>query len=143
MLKNYLDQPTNDIRYYQWAKLFVPTFQLSRWLDAYVYLFAGIGKRTSFRLEQITSPRTDSASSGGGRDAPPINRTLGIGACFVVRELCRLKVVNSKPAHNTVTFQANASETSWSATSQAVNSLRTVMRRLRKPKSSTISSASR
>ena len=35
---------------------------------------------------------------GGGISAPPVHRTLGIGACFVVRELLRLGVVSGDSA---------------------------------------------
>ena len=38
--------------------------------------------------------------SGGGPSAPPLTRALGIGACFVVRELVRVDVLKSPLAHD-------------------------------------------
>jgi hypothetical protein len=99
LLESYLDRPPGEVRYYQWAKLFVPIFHLSRWLDAYVTQARSMNHRERFRLQQIFAPRLDARASGSGRDAPSGNRALGIGACFVARELCRLGVVSSEHAH--------------------------------------------
>jgi hypothetical protein len=81
------------------VKLFVPIYQLSRWLDTYVTWARSMNRREPFGLQQIFAPRVDARASGSGRDAPSGNRALGIGACFVARELCRLGVVTSPYAH--------------------------------------------
>jgi len=44
--------------------------------------------------DNVLKPRSASKLGGGGISAPPFHKTLGIGACFVVRELLRLKVVD-------------------------------------------------
>ena len=99
LLESYLDRPPREIKYYQWAKLFVPIFHLSRWLNTYVDQARSMNRKERFALNQIFAPRLDARAGGGGRDAPSTNRALGIGACFVARELCRLGVVSSEFAH--------------------------------------------
>ena len=99
LLESYLDRPRSEIKYYQWAKLFVPIFHLSRWLDDYVTQARSMNRKERFTLNQIFAPRLDARAGGGGRDAPSSNSALGIGACFVARELCRLGVVSSEFAH--------------------------------------------
>jgi hypothetical protein len=99
LLESYLDRAPGEVRYYQWVKLFVPIFHLSRWLDTYVTQARSMNRRERFRLQQIFAPRLDARASGSGRDAPSGDRALGIGACFVARELCRLGVVSSEYAH--------------------------------------------
>jgi hypothetical protein len=47
----------------------------------------------------VTSPRSSAAFSGGGPDAPPIGAILGIGQCFLLRELVRHRIVTSPFAH--------------------------------------------
>jgi hypothetical protein len=99
LLESYLDRAPGETRYYHWVKLFVPIFHLSRWLDMYVKQARSMDRRERFRLQQIFAPRLDAQASGSGLDAPSGNRALGIGACFVARELCRLGVVSSPYAH--------------------------------------------
>lgn len=69
-------------------------YQISRWLTDYVESFRNIDRlRRQFGLDEILAPRTNVDFSGGGPDAPSLRRTLGIGACFVVRELMRFRVL--------------------------------------------------
>ena len=51
--------------------------------------------KDEFELDEITAIRASLAFQGGGLDAPPVSRTLGIGTCFVVRELVRAKVTTN------------------------------------------------
>lgn len=90
MLDEYFGLQVDEARFFYWLRLFVPIFQLSRWLDDYVELLLGADRRdAAFSLTQLLRPRADRAQQGGGIDAPPLDRTLGIGACFVLRELSR------------------------------------------------------
>jgi hypothetical protein len=100
ILETYLDRATPNIPYYRWVTLFVPIFQLSKWLHEYVPWFVSMNMpEPQSGRHQILSPSLDPSSSGGGRDAPSLSRTLGIGACFVIRELCRLGVIQSQWPH--------------------------------------------
>jgi len=100
VLDDYLDDPTEDERYRQWMRQFVDIYQISRWLTDYVESFRNIDRlRRQFGLDEILAPRTNADFSGGGPDAPSLRRTLGIGACFVVRELMRFRVLADARAH--------------------------------------------
>ena len=100
MLEGYLDDPTGKHDYYQWMNQFVVMFQMSRWLTDYVESFLNVNRmKKPFSFEDIISSRTSSLYSGGGPDAPALTRALGIGACFVMRELTRLNVLHQKLAH--------------------------------------------
>jgi hypothetical protein len=100
LLETYLDRQPHEVPYYQWVKLFVPIFHLSRWLEPCVRSFCSMqSRRPPWNLRQILSPREDPDSTGGGPDTPSFRQALGIGACFVVRELCRLRVLESREAH--------------------------------------------
>jgi hypothetical protein len=100
MLEGYLDDPTGKQDYYQWMKQFVVIFQISRWLPEYVESFLNVNRmKKPFGFDDIINPRASSLYSGGGPDAPALTRALGIGACFVMRELLRLGILQQKLAH--------------------------------------------
>lgn len=76
-----------DHEYYLWFRQIPSAFQLAVWLDQYVQVileYNKLDRPTS--LHRIVRP---SLFSGGGFDAPSAGRVLGIGACFVLRELFR------------------------------------------------------
>jgi len=50
-------------------------------------------------LNDITLVRSSQRFQGGGIDAPRIDRALGIGACFVMREIVRGRIVSQPLAH--------------------------------------------
>ena len=100
VLDQYLDTQSGESLFYHWVRQFVSIYQVARSLPEYVGIFLDIdkhGKRID--LDQILKPRNASTQSGGGWDAPPLTRTLGIGACFVVRELVRLGHLKSLHAY--------------------------------------------
>jgi len=95
VLEGYLDEKVDQADYYQWISHFVRIFHLSRWLPQYVETFLATNRiRKPFSLDHILAPRASAIFQGGGPDAPPITRTLGTGACFVMRELARKQVIN-------------------------------------------------
>lgn len=100
VLKGYLEEQTQDVEYYHWMRQFVSIYQLTNWLGEYVAAFRAIGSATSgFACDSITAPRSAPLFQGGGSDAPPITRVLGMGVCFVIREMCRTKVLTNRLAH--------------------------------------------
>jgi hypothetical protein len=101
VLDNYLDSQTNDSIFYQWVRQFVSIYQIARSLPEYVGSFLDIDKHDGhFDFDEILKSRSAASQSGGGWDAPPLTRTLGIGACFVTRELVRTGVLRSHHAHD-------------------------------------------
>jgi hypothetical protein len=100
VLDSYLDTQTNESLFYNWVRQFVSIYQIARSLPEYVGVFLDIDKHNGrFDLDEVLIPRAASTQSGGGWDAPPLKSVLGIGACFVVRELVRMGVLTSLHAH--------------------------------------------
>jgi hypothetical protein len=101
VLDQYLGAQTYDIPFYHWVRQFVSIYQIARWLPEYVWSFLAIDKsKVRFDLDRVTRPAMNSDFAGGGPSAPPLTRTLGIGACFVVRELVRTGVLQNEFAHD-------------------------------------------
>ena len=101
VLDDYLGTETYDIRFYHWMRQFVSIYQIARWLPEYAWSFLAIDKyKERFDLDRVTRPATNPDFSGGGLSAPPLTRALGIGACFVVRELVRTDVLQSEFAYD-------------------------------------------
>lgn len=99
VLEKYLDAQIDQSLYYHWMQQFIRIFQLARWLPEYVEALLAIDKvKRVFSLSEITVTRSSRLFQGGGIEAPPLTRTLGLGACFVVRELARLGLVRSQHA---------------------------------------------
>jgi hypothetical protein len=96
----FLDGQIDESRFLQWMKQFVGIYQLSRHLDDYVAAFLAIERlRHPFALTQVTNTRASAVFQGGGVSAPPLSRVLGMGQCFVLRELVRRGVLTNTHAH--------------------------------------------
>lgn len=90
ILDEYLSDPFARSPYYHWMKQFISFYQISKWLPTYVYSIVEIAKiKEPFALETIFNVRKNTGMTGTGLDAPPLDKGLGIGACFIVRELLR------------------------------------------------------
>jgi len=101
VLDKYLGAQTYDVPFYHWVRQFVSIYQIARWLEEYVWSFLAINKfNVRFDLDWVTRPAMNPYFAGGGPSAPPLMRTLGIGACFVVRELVRAGVLQNEFAHD-------------------------------------------
>lgn len=99
VLKEYLENQNQIILYYHWLKEFASMFLIAYWLDDYIISFSEIDRmRDNFILDDITCPRTYSAFGGGGPDAPPIKKALGMGACFIIREMTRKGIISNPHA---------------------------------------------
>jgi hypothetical protein len=97
-LEQYLDEQQHNIEYFQWIKEFVGAFAIARRLDDYVEGFRLLN-HTLQRLDQVTRLRESELLTGTGIDAPPISNVLGVGVCFVVRELVRQEFITHPNAH--------------------------------------------
>jgi hypothetical protein len=79
----------------------VSLYQLSRNLPEYVEAFRYLDRaKAAVNLDQILKLHSSAIFQGSGLDAPSIKRTLGLGACFVARELTRLGVLQSSYVHS-------------------------------------------
>ena len=100
ILEHFLDQSGETIQFYHWMRQYVSIVQFANWLQDYRDAFLAIDQlNCQFTLTAITRPRYSSHFQGSDLYAPSIDRALGIGACFVVRELMRLGVLSSVYAH--------------------------------------------
>src|SRR5262249_15308909 len=94
----FIDEQAEEVVFYQWIKQFVGVRVLARHLDQYIAIFREAGRLEGpFALTALTRPRTSAQGQGWMPDAPPVSRVLGIGACFVVREILRRGVVKDNP----------------------------------------------
>jgi hypothetical protein len=97
---HFLDGQIDESRFLQWMKQFVGIYQLSRHLDDYIEAFLAVERlRQPFALTQVTNTRASTLFQGGGVSAPPLSRVLGMGLCFVLRELVRHGVLRNAYAH--------------------------------------------
>jgi hypothetical protein len=96
LLENYFEAQTDSSPFLHWMRQFVGIFAISRRLDDYTESFLSIQRhKTPFPLTVITEPATDNRAPVS---APSISRVLGMGACFVVRELFRLGILTNNNA---------------------------------------------
>lgn len=99
-IDRFLDQQLDDSRFLQWMKQFVGIYQVSRHLDDYIELFLSAQRfQRPFALTQLTNSRASADQQGGGIDAPALSRVLGMGQCFVLRELFRHRVISNAHVH--------------------------------------------
>jgi hypothetical protein len=99
-VEEYVDRQVDDNVFLQWMKQFVGIFAVSRYLDEHIEAFLAIERfRHPFSLTAVTRTRTAAQFQQGGVSAPSISGVLGMGACFVVRELVRQKVITNELAY--------------------------------------------
>ena len=103
LLKSFVDHVdlhAQEIPYFHWMKNLLGLIVVRHWLDDYVAAFLAVQRMTRpFSVGDVMRPRTWSALQQGGPDAPPISRILGIGGCFVMRELIRANVLSTSLAY--------------------------------------------
>jgi hypothetical protein len=100
IMHGFLDQQVQNMPYFYWMAKFVSIYQLAHWLPQYVNGFLSLSRLRPgdvFDLTMVTQPRASPLFQGStGFDAPPISRTLGIGANFILRELIRLEILDRR-----------------------------------------------
>ncbi len=100
VLEQFLEQSGETIEFYDWMRQYVSFVQFAKWLEIYGDAFLAIDQLNGpLLMTDITRLRYSSQFQGSDLDAPSIDRTLGIGACFVVRELMRLGILSSVHAY--------------------------------------------
>lgn len=100
LLENYFERTVDDTPYFLWVQQLVGVFQLSRWLPDYADAFLDLDRRQDPSLEAVLGQKDSPQFAGTDFNAPPARRTLGLGACFVVRELLRRRVLRSARVHS-------------------------------------------
>jgi hypothetical protein len=100
VLDRYLDPAVREAKYYRGMQRFISFYQFARHLADYARSFLDMNAMGGmFTLSQVLRSRENHFQSGGGIDVPPLTNALGIGACFVVRELVRARLITNPAAH--------------------------------------------
>jgi hypothetical protein len=98
-IERYATAQAQWIEYFHWMKQLVGSYLVARKLSDYGESFLEARITQRFPISDITSPNI---SSFAGFTGPSLVQVLGNGACFIMRELVRNKiiVVNDKPHYH-------------------------------------------
>ncbi|NLJ36516.1 MAG: hypothetical protein GX358_09865 [candidate division WS1 bacterium] len=99
VLDDYINSDKINGEYYRWMRNFVGIRWLALHLDTYCDIFQAVDRMPTFSIGTVLRPRDAHLLEGSGITAPPLDRVLGIGICFVLRELVRFKVITTPKAH--------------------------------------------
>jgi hypothetical protein len=95
VLEEYINEQTDLSEYEIWMNRFPILYKFSRWLEDFKEAFCSINRMNDFSdISVVLKTRTNPQYQGGGISAPPIEKSLGIGACFTLRELKRKNIIN-------------------------------------------------
>lgn len=96
----YIDGQIDRIRYFHWMKNLLGLSVIARFLPEYVEAFLAVDRMSGdFGLDEVANPRAGAVFSGGGPDAPPLGQIIGVGQCFIMRELARSGMIRNSAAH--------------------------------------------
>lgn len=99
VLEEYIDEQVDLSEYEIWMNRFPAIYKFSRWLEDYKDAFLSIERVQSLSsISGVLKTRVNANLQGGGVSAPPIEKSLGIGACFTLRELKRKQIINGSQA---------------------------------------------
>lgn len=91
-----------DQDFLPWRRTFVDLYTIARGLTEYVEIFIKlpriVRKRGPVSLNDVLRPSHSSAIAPLGLEAPPLNRSLGIGVNWLIRELVRNEVYDPDDA---------------------------------------------
>jgi len=96
-----VDQQAESLAYRMWLGPLFSVFLVASWLDEYIEALLALNriKDQHVHLSLYLNPRANPVFSGGGADAPPLQPFLGIGACFLIRELVRKEIIKQPAVH--------------------------------------------
>jgi hypothetical protein len=99
VLEDYINEQVDSSEYEIWMNRFPAIYKFSRWLEDYKEAFLSIERAQNLSsISGVLNPRVNENFQGGGFSAPPIEKSLGIGACFTLRELKRKRILNGSHA---------------------------------------------
>jgi hypothetical protein len=99
VLEEYFDTHTGDTPHLRAVEQIPAIFQLSRELRDYGDGFLDLDLQDPPRIENVVKQKESAAFSGTDFTAAPVNRILGLGGCFVVRELVRGGALSSSSVY--------------------------------------------
>ena len=92
----YVDEQDAELKYYQHMKDLVGLGIIAKYIDEYIEALLAADRATTVSPHDLLAPRTSHLFQGGGADAPPIHPVLGIGQCFLFRELMRNRILQNR-----------------------------------------------
>jgi hypothetical protein len=92
----YVDAQDSELKYYQHMKDLVGLGIIAKYIDEYTEAILAADRAETVSPHDLLAPRTSHLFQGGGADAPPIHPVLGIGQCFLFRELMRHGVLKNR-----------------------------------------------
>jgi len=96
-LEEYLESKPQWVQYYHWMKLLPGVFFVARKIANYGDAFLQAEKiNQPFSLDHIISPNTSQFLDFTG---PSLQRVLGMGACFIMRECARKNIIRNPHCH--------------------------------------------
>lgn len=96
----HIDNQVERLPFQLWMRLLIGLFIVGRRLDEYVEALRSIDRWSGpFSPDQVFNPRASARLAGGGADAPPIAQVLGIGCCFLLRELTSGQAIANPVVH--------------------------------------------
>ncbi len=98
IFEEFFNSPSDRQQYFYWLSLLANIYQFTTWLEDYVEIFLSLELRGPVSLGSLLEPRSDPHMQGGGIDAPSLQRALGYGVSYVVRELLRFGAISSRDA---------------------------------------------
>ena len=92
-LERWSDAEPFDQHAHSWRRTFVDLYTVARWLSKYEEVFRKfpniVRERGPVSLPDLLRPSYSSALASLGTEAAPVNRTLGSGVNWMIRELTR------------------------------------------------------
>lgn len=102
-VQRYVDDPqyhADTIRYFHWLRQFVSFDTIARHLTTYAEAFLSVDRfQGAFVQSDVFTIRSSRQFQGTGLDAPPMQPFLGMGTCFVLRELARSDVATREDVY--------------------------------------------
>ena len=95
LLNEYFDPQLDDQEYLQWMSLYPRIYQFSHWLHQYVWWLKILDHKDRLTLPDLLHPRVSQHGQGTEIDAPPLIRALGMGSCFLIREMIRVELIQN------------------------------------------------
>ncbi len=94
VLEEYINEQVDKSEYELWMNRFPTIYRFSRKLEDYKESFLSLDRMEILPdIKKILKTKAIEIFQGGGISAPPIERSLGIGACFIFRELKRKQIL--------------------------------------------------
>lgn len=98
-LNQYLDGFVQNTKYHFQMRQFIAFYAVARDLEPLLLSLKEADRSPSPAFLLALAPRANPALTGTGIDAPPLSGMLGVGSCYLLRELYRLNRLSNPAGH--------------------------------------------